>query len=228
MDFAPIDINSVLVVDDDADVCKRLSRLLTEVAGDALVVSHAGSIAEAKRHLNDAAFSLALVDVSLPDGSGIELIQSIGTDWPELATVVVSAFAEEKMIVSALQSGAIGYLLKERDDLELVLSLRSLMRGGAPIDPLIARHILGMLVTPPVQDLPREHTEVEATDVQLSQRELEILQMVSRGLSNRDISEVLGLSKLTVEAHNKHIYRKLSVKSRTQAVFEARAMGLVP
>ncbi len=223
MDFAPIEISSVLIVDDDPGVCTRLTRLLGEAAGDELVVTHAGSIAEARQRLQAETYSLALVDMTLPDGSGIELIQTIGNECPDLATVVVSAFAEEKTIVSALQNGAIGYLLKERDDLELVLSLRSLLRGGAPIDPLIARHILGLIAPPVVQEPVIE----KDLPVQLSQRELEILQMVSRGFSNREISELLGLSKLTVEAHNKHIYRKLSVKSRTQAVFEARAMGIV-
>ena len=135
----------------------------------------------------------------------------------------MSAFAEEETIFAALRAGAVGYLLKDRDDIELTVALRSLQRGGAPLDPMIARRILALLpaAQPPV-------ASPASPSVHLSERELGILSHVAQGYGNREIAELLGLSRLTIEAHTRNIYRKLAVGSRTAAVYEARAMGLLP
>ena len=114
-------------------------------------------------------------------------------------------------------------MLKERDDLEVTLSIRSVLRGGAPIDPFIARRIIAELQPPPGQapnkDIPPESA--------LSTREVQILKLVADGMTNREIAESLFLSRYTVECHIKNIYRKLAVPSRTKAVSEARARGLL-
>lgn len=133
--------------------------------------------------------------------------------------------------MSALQAGATGYLLKERDDSEISASIRSALRGGAPIDPFVARHILDTIVTTPTLSNKGNivgPTESSLPAIHLSNREIEILRLVSKGLTNREISDLLSLSRLTVECHIKNTYKKLAVKSRTQAVFEARAHGLLP
>ncbi|HEX7990518.1 MAG TPA: response regulator transcription factor, partial [Stenotrophomonas sp.] len=168
-------------------------------------------------------FDLALVDMQLPDGTGIDLIGWMQQHVPQLQAVIVSAFAEEEAIFGALRAGAIGYLLKDRDDIELTVALRSLQRGGAPIDPMIARRILALL--------PAAQPAVAAPpipSVHLSERELGILSHVAQGYGNREIAGLLGLSRLTIEAHTRNIYRKLAVGSRTAAVYEARALGLLP
>ena len=124
-------------------------------------------------------------------------------------------------------ASAIGYLLKERDDIELGIALRSIEQGGAPIDPSIARHILAWLATH--QPLPAEvavQTSGKAPAA-LTRRERKILELVSQGLSNRDMAESLSISRLTVECHTKNIYRKLAVTSRTEAVYQARKHGLL-
>ena len=221
MEPVPIQLTSILVVEDDFAMQVRLRALMREVAGPQARIDIASDLASACTRLLEQRPTLALVDVRLPDGSGIELIRRMQEDSPETQAVIVSAFAEEETIFAALRAGAIGYLLKDREDIELVLSLRSLQRGGAPIDPMIARRILGMVAT---------STPVLADPVpapQLSVREREILQWVAQGLSNRDIAELANVSRLTIEGHTKNIYRKLAVRSRTAAVHEARTLGLL-
>jgi DNA-binding NarL/FixJ family response regulator len=215
-------LSSILIVDDMQASLARLERLLREVVpGPQAHVRVAADLAGARDLLLAGQFDLALVDMQLPDGTGIELIHWMRAHVPAVQAVVVSAFAEEEAIFSALRAGAVGYLLKDRDDVELVVALRSLQRGGAPIDPMIARRILALL--------PEEATPVPAPpEVNLSERERGILGMVAQGYGNREIAELLGLSRLTVEAHTRNIYRKLAVGSRTAAVFEARVLGLLP
>ncbi len=217
----PIQLTSILIVEDDSAMQARLRALMREVAGPEARIDIAPDLASACTGLHEQRPALALVDVRLPDGSGIELIRRMQQDSPETQAVIVSAFAEEETILAALSAGAIGYLLKDREDIELVLSLRSLQRGGAPIDPMIARRILGMVPTATPSPVDA------AAAPQLSVREREILQWVAQGLSNRDIAERANLSRLTIEGHTKNIYRKLAVKSRTAAVHEARTLGLL-
>ena len=126
--------------------------------------------------------------------------------------------------MGALRAGATGYVLKERDDIEVSLSIRSVLRGGAPIDPFIARRILEMLPVPtPVTCA----VEPENQHPALTEREQQILRLVTDGLSNREIADQLFLSRYTVESHVKRIYRKLAVSSRTSAVRAARERGVI-
>lgn len=221
MEPQPIELTSVLVVEDHPATQLRLRGVMSGIVEAGARIDVAPSLAAARECLSSAPFALALVDVQLPDGNGIELIAWMRANAPLVPSVIVSAWAEEDTILAAVQAGAIGYLLKDRDDDELRLSLKSLQRGGAPIDPLIARRILALLP----QVATRAAEPEPAT--QLSEREREILRLVAQGFSNREIAELVALSRLTIECHTKNIYRKLAVGSRTAAVFEARALGLL-
>ncbi|ACR32162.1 response regulator transcription factor [Burkholderia glumae] len=225
----------LLIVDDEPMMQRRLTTILTSLgyADDALLF--ADSLAQARATRATQPCAIALVDIGLPDGSGIELIREWHEADPALPIVVISTWSTGPTIVGALQAGATGYLLKERDDLEIALSIRSVLRGGAPIDPFVARYILDSVNAPPPATAPAAPASTVtlpsrdgAPPVRLSRREIEILGIVSKGLTNREISELLSLSRLTVECHIKNIYKKLAVRSRTQAVFEARAHGLLP
>lgn len=228
MQAQPIDLSTVLIVEDEATARARMLELMRALAGPRARIDAVADLATARARLQADPYALALVDVQLPDGSGIDLIAWLGTHRPQTASVIVSAYAEEETILAAVQAGAIGYLLKDRDDDELRLSLKSLQSGGAPIDPLIARRILALL---PAAHPPRGGAEPAPQEAepasQLSEREREILRLVAQGFSNREIAELVALSKLTIECHTKNIYRKLAVGSRTAAVFEARALGLL-
>ena len=209
----------VLVVEDEPLLQQRLRGVLQTLGytPDALVF--ATTLAEARACLAEQPMALALVDLQLPDGDGRELIAQLRADDPGLGILVVSAWSSEEAILGALRAGATGYVLKERDDVEVMLSIRSVLRGGAPIDPFIARRILELLPAP---------SAAPALAEALSEREGEILRLVADGLSNREIAEQLFLSRYTVESHVKRVYRKLAVSSRIGAVREARSRGLLP
>lgn len=202
----------------------RLRSILGQLGYDDGALSFASSIAEARRLLEEHPFAMAFVDVGLPDGNGIDLIHDLHQRDRALPILVISAWSDEQIILNALQAGATGYLLKERDDIEISLSIRSILRGGAPIDPFVARHILAMIgpAARRVDDTPAGARPA------LTPREIEILTMVNKGFTNREIAEILTLSHLTVECHVRNIYKKLAVRSRTEAVFEARAHGFLP
>lgn len=132
--------------------------------------------------------------------------------------------------MGALRAGATGYVLKERDDFEVMLSIRSVLRGGAPIDPFIARRILQLLPDPAQPTTPALARATALAPAAppgetLSKREREILRLVANGMSNREIAERLFLSHYTVETHVKRIYRKLAVSSRAMAVRTAMERG---
>lgn len=222
----PENLSPVLVVDDHGPTRERLRRILLECGTPAQGIHVAGDIADARRQLAHTPFRLVLVDIDLPDGSGVELIAHLFEDRPDVASVVISAFGAEDVIMAALRAGAVGYLLKEREDIEIALSLRSIARGGAPIDPFIARRILSLVtMAPPGGGPGAEPAPAPAVGSLLTRREQQVLQLVAQGRSNGEIAETMALSRLTVESHTKNIYRKLVVGSRTEAVYRARQLG---
>ena len=214
-------LDPTLIVEDDPATQQRFARLLTAAAGSTVHVEFASDIACALAQLASGVPSLALVDIGLPDGNGIELIGWLHVNHPNTTTVVISAWGGDDAVLAALQAGATGYLLKEREDIELIIALQSIRRGGAPIDPFVARHILDLL-SPPASAPP---ATAPGDGHGLSEREVEVLGLVARGFSNREIAEQTTLSRFTIEDYTKSIYRKLAVRSRTAAVFAAKAQG---
>ncbi|MFM9925979.1 response regulator transcription factor [Variovorax sp. H27-G14] len=210
----------VLIVEDEPLMQRRIHTLLTQFGYEADALVFAGTFAQAQACIAAQPHALALVDIELPDGNGVSLIEQLRADDPGLSILVISAWSTEDVILTALRAGATGYVLKERDDIELSLAIRSVLRGGAPIDPFIASRILELLHSP-------VSTPGHVDAGVLSPREGEILQLVSQGMTNREIAQELFLSKHTVECHIKHIYQKLAVSSRTKAVFAARSRGLL-
>ncbi|GLQ91487.1 response regulator [Dyella acidisoli] len=217
-----IELSPALIVEDDPATRRRLHALLVGLLGADAVITTADSVASAMAAAGKERFALALVDVGLPDGNGVDVIAWLHMHAPDTVSVVISTWGHEDTVLAALRSGATGYLLKESEDIELSLSLKSLRRGGAPIDPVIARRILAQVSVPE----PTVETDKTSTP-QLSERELEILHLVARGYSNPEIAAMTGLSRFTIEDHTKKIYRKLAVNSRMAAVFEANSLGLL-
>ncbi len=205
----------VLLIEDEPPVRDRLEKVLLRLGYEQDALYFAGSLAEARASLSRQPAAVALVDLGLPDGSGVDLIAEMYAANPQMAILVVSAWSSEEAILAALRAGASGYVLKERDDLEVSIAVRSILSGGAPIDPFVARRLLQEFRGRPDPVGP------------LSPRETQILRLVASGLGNREIAEQLHLSRYTVERHIKHIYRKLVVSSRTKAVHAARARGLL-
>jgi DNA-binding NarL/FixJ family response regulator len=216
-----ISLRRALVVEDDLPGQRRLCGLLGVIVGEGLVTAIASSVAEARFVANAGTFDIALVDIGLPDGNGVDLIAWLQARHPHIACLVITAWGDGDTVLAALRAGAIGYLLKDRDDAELSRALQNIQRGGAPIDPFVARRILSMLPGA----VPLAKPEV-ANDL-LSGRERQILGLVAHGHNNRQIAELTGLSRFTIEDYTKRIYRKLAVGSRAAAVFEAHVRGLL-
>lgn len=135
----------VLVVEDEPLLQQRLHGILLQLGYAADALLRAASLGEARACLASQPITLALVDLMLPDGSGLDLIAEMRAETPDMGILVVSAWSSEEAILTALRAGATGYVLKERDDIEVSMSIRSVLRGGAPIDPFIARRILQLL-----------------------------------------------------------------------------------
>lgn len=225
----------VLLLEDDVFMQMRIKRLLLELGQQASEIKVASSLAQVHANIDFAAINMALVDLGLPDGSGLSVIAALSEARPEIPIMVISAFSSADMVLQALQAGANGYLLKERDDLELLVALRSVMRGGSPIDPAIARFVLAQLPsatahhshTAGEHERSREEDDEDDDAVALTAREHLILDLVSTGLSNQEIADEIYLSRFTVETHIRKVYRKLAVNSRIKAVHKARDLGLL-
>ena len=210
---------SVLIVEDQLRFREAFAHAL-EKAPDIRLVGMATDLQQGRKMFDQTRPDVLLVDLDLPGGSGIELIRHAAHVAPECEVMVISVFGDEQHVLSSIEAGATGYLLKDSLALDLPGQLRSLRAGGSPISPVIARRLLELMPQVAPEPAPRD-------DTHLSARETEILQLVARGLSNREIAEATGLSRLTIESHTRNIYRKLAVGSRTEAVFEARAQGLL-
>ena len=216
----------VLVVEDEEIIQLRLRQILTELGYKREELIFTKNVKESIQAVETQPISLALVDLGLPDGSGIEIIEKIRSLESNTMILVVSAWSTQESLFAAIKAGATGYVLKERDDAEVLLSIRSILRGGAPIDPFIAREILKQISE--AEAPSPEQTVADQADLNLlTSREKEILCLVAQGLSNREIAEQLFVSRYTVESHIKHIYRKLAVTKRTKAVSTARSMGIL-
>ena len=219
----------VIIVEDEPLIQIRLKEILYNLGYQSEDLYFAQNIAIARALLEKHSVSFALVDLNLPDGNGIEFISTLNKYDPTIPILVISAWSTEDAIFNALSSGATAYVLKEGDDSEITFSIRSILRGGAPIDPFIAQKILKQLqfnennITSTVE----KNALALENEGMLSKRELEILELVSQGLSNKEIANHLNLSRYTVESHIKHIYRKLAVRNRSKAVDTARNLGLL-
>lgn len=216
----------VLIVEDEDLIQERLRKILAELGYDNDGLIFAKNLKEAFLHIEQQHISLALVDLGLPDGNGIELIEKLRAQDSSALILVISAWSTQESLFSAIKAGATGYVLKERDDAEVLLSIRSILRGGAPIDPFIAQEILKQ-ISASVITAAKDGKSLDSEVVLLTNRETEILDLVAQGMSNKEIAEQLFVSKYTVESHIKHIYRKLSVTKRTKAVSTARSLGIL-
>jgi DNA-binding NarL/FixJ family response regulator len=226
--------HGALIVEDDPAVADRMRRILGDLAPGRRVVV-ASTRAEACNLLASLPYDLVLVGMRLPRSEGVSLIAHIRRTYAHIETIAMSPSDDHELVNAAISAGAIGYLLTEADDAELSFLLRSIERGGAPMDSRVARRILGLIAesakTRMIEPMTEQRAEPSISPrpapTLLSPRELKVLRLIAQGWSNRQIAEAVYLSVNTIEFHAKSIYRKLAVKSRTQAVHEATQHGLL-
>ena len=209
----------VFIVEDEHHTRDLLCMIVAEHPKLELLTA-VGSLTDARKHAQTHAMpDIFLVDLGLPDGSGIEFIQHIRTRHAHVPIMVLSVFGDERHVVDAITYGAGGYIHKDEPLDELARHIEEVLAGDSPISPSIAKHILNRMTgTKAIQEAK--------TDI-LSQRETEVLNLLVRGFTRTEIAQHLSISPHTITTHIKNIYSKLNVHSCTEAVFEANQLGLI-
>lgn len=195
---------------------------LIRSAPDMQMLWTAATIAQALTALQTGTPDVLLVDLGLPDGSGLDVIDNVKQRDPACEIMVVSVFGDEDNVLAAIEAGASGYLLKDMLAEPFLTAIRELRAGGSPISPSIARILLAR--ARPAR--PVDHA-ANSEGIDLGDREAQILGLVAKGFNFGEIGRLLGISTNTVKTHIYRIYRKLSVHSRGEAVFEAKKLGLL-
>jgi DNA-binding NarL/FixJ family response regulator len=215
-----LDRIKVLIADDHA-VLREGTRQILEQEPDIEVIAEAGDGEEAVDLATKFRPDVAIIDISMPKLDGIEATKQIKELDPSISVLILTAYDDDQFIFSLLEAGAAGYLLKSVRGHELIDAVRAVYAGESVLHPSIARKVLDHFV--PHSD----KAKVEQPQEMLSEREMEVLRLVTRGLSNRDIAEELCLSMRTVQAHLGRIFDKLQVSSRTEAMVRALKEGWV-
>jgi len=215
-----LDKIKILIADDHA-VVREGTRQILEQEPDFEVVAEAGNGEEAVQLAGTTKPDVAIIDIAMPKLDGIEATRQIKALYPTVAVLILTAYDDDQFVFSLLEGGAAGYLLKTAHGRELIDAIRALNAGESVLHPSIARKVLNRFT--PVSDQPSEKKPSEV----LTEREKEVLKLATQGLSNQNIANKLCLSLRTVQAHLGHIFNKLQVSSRTEAVVYALKEGWV-
>ena len=210
----------ILIADDHA-VVRDGTRQILEQEKDMEVIAEAADGAEAIKLAGSTRPDVAIIDIAMPGVDGIEATRQIKSLYPKIAVLILSAYDDDQFIFSLLEAGAAGYLLKSVRGRELIDAVRQVHAGESVLHPAIARKVLNRFVPTSGKTPGQKSAEV------LSDREIEVLKYATRGLSNQNIADELCLSLRTVQAHLGHIFNKLQVSSRTEAVVRALKEGWV-
>ena len=209
----------ILVADDHA-VVREGTRQILEQEPDMKVIAEAADGEEATRLAVELKPDVAIIDISMPNVDGIEATKQIKALSPGIAILILSAYDDDQFVFSVLEAGAAGYLMKDVHSRELVDAVRAVHAGESVLHPTIAKKVLNHFVSSPAKPGKRELDT-------LSKREMDILRLATRGLSNKDIADELCLSIRTVQGHLTHIFNKLQVGSRTEAVVRGLKEGWI-
>ena len=209
----------VALVEDDPDMRRRLTNAIA-AADDMMMTSTAANVAEATGMIEAGGYDVLLCDLGLPDGNGATLIRQEASKARDTDILVVTVFASQNKVLEAIRAGARGYLLKDERIEDCIAAIREVRRGGSPISPIIARQLLGQIRPDPQAALSQPVSPI-------SDREHEVLSLLSRGFSYAECADLLSVSIHTIGTHVKNIYRKLEVNSRAEALFEAASQGFL-
>jgi DNA-binding NarL/FixJ family response regulator len=214
---------SILIVEDEPEFRNEFERMISS-APDMRLSGSVGTVADGLALLEQGPFDVLLIDLGLPDGSGLDIIREAVKRCPDRCDVmVVSVFADMSHVLSAIEAGATGYLLKDSSPTSVLDQIRELHAGGSPVSPIIARQLLTRLA--PIAPAPAA-TPVPC-EVALAESERAVLNYAARGYSYDEVAELMGVTRHTVMSYVKRCYRKLQVHSKTEALYEARRLGLV-
>ncbi|MBK6707552.1 MAG: response regulator transcription factor [Sphingomonadales bacterium] len=209
-------MKSVLILEDVSETLTWLGEIAVE-AFPGCQVTGVSSLRDARSAMDQRVFDLALIDLRLPDGSGLDVLRQLRADCPDTICIVTTAMADDSSIVGALSAGASGYLLKEQMREGIIRQLQQVKEGLPALSPSIARRIM--------EHFRRTGPAVEETG-RLTLREQEVLTLIGRGMRNAEVAAELKLSENTVSGYIKAIYRKLGISSRAEASWHAAQLGL--
>lgn len=208
-----------ILLADDHVLLRQGTRELLEREEDLRVVAEAGDGEEAVRLTASQRPDVAIVDIAMPKLNGIEVTKQIKALCPATAVLILTAYDDDQYVFALLEAGAAGYLLKNVRRRDLIEAVRAVNAGESVLHPVIARKVVDRFAHP-----SSKPTEESALD-QLSERELEVLKLAAKGMSNKDIAQHLTLSVRTVQAHLSAVFSKMQVGSRTEAVVQALQRG---
>jgi two-component system, NarL family, response regulator DevR len=199
---------------DDHEVVRRGVRELLEAEDDLEVVGEAGTAAEALARIPSTRPDVAVLDVRLPDGDGVEVCRDIRSQQPEVACVMLTSFADDDAVYAAIMAGAAGYLLKQVRGTDLVDGIRRVGRGESLLDPAVTTRVLERI---------RHRPEDELSG--LTEQERKILALIAEGLTNRQIGERLYLAEKTVKNYVSNLLAKMGMSRRTEAAAYAARLA---
>ncbi len=231
---APAEKIRVFVVEDQTKILKNQLKLL-EASPDIEIIGTALSGETALEEVRRLKPHVLLLDLGLPRMSGIDVTREVKATTPEVEILIFTIFDEEDKVLEAVKAGASGYLLKGTPAEKMVEAIKEVRAGGTVIQPNLARRLLrhfrvgeAPAASPATPDKAAEPgLTAEPEGKKLSTRETEILQLIAKGVSNSEAAKLLSLSKATIRTHLEHIYRKLEVTNRVEAVTEGLRKGLI-
>jgi DNA-binding NarL/FixJ family response regulator len=222
--IAPI---RVFVVEDQTNILRNQLKLLG-TSTELIIVGTALSGESALEEIAKVQPDVVLLDLGLPRMSGIEVTKHVKKSHPKVEVLIFTIFDEEDKVLDAVRAGASGYLLKGAPTERIIEAIKEVHLGGTVIQPSLARRLLTHFrVADPTQPDSLPPLPTEPLPKPLSEREQEILQLIAKGVSNNEAAQLLGLSKATIRTHLEHIYRKLEVTNRVEAVTEGLRKGII-
>ena len=207
-----------LLIADDHEIVRKGLRVLLETSTEVEVVGEAMYGREALSKAAQYRPDLILLDLVMPGKDGLEVIKEIKNNFPSVKILVLTSYSEEEKLAQALKEGALGYLLKDSSPEELLEAIKEVSQGKTHLSPELAFRVVRLMTG---KTTPLSNSEF------LTKRELEVLNLLAQGLSDREIAQRLFISPRTVGTHVSNILTKLGVKNRTQAVLLAQEKGLV-
>ena len=213
-------MKTILLLEDLPEIRAWLRKLVLQVFPEAQI-SESARVADALALVTAVKFDLALVDLGLPDGSGVDVVTKLRDIQPESQSVVVTIHDDDEHLFPALQAGAFGYILKEQARELITEQLQRISQGEPPLSPSIARRVMAYFSA---KAKPQVNTNL--INVSLTDRESEVLLRGAKGYTLPEIGVQLGQSRHTIADYVKQIYRKLNVSSRAEAALEAQRLGL--